>query len=96
MSRQQLLPRQLELRASEFACPVAPSEALRDRGGAGLGGTRTGKLPQPLLSLHPRAEPVTLVHQSMPPSRDPDPPFQPSALPEDPPETPPPGKDSEG
>ncbi|XP_059270880.1 proline-rich protein 14 isoform X1 [Mustela nigripes] len=40
-----------------------------------------------------RAEPVTLVHQSMPPSRDPDPPFQPSALPEDPPETPPPAPD---
>lgn len=51
VSRQQPLSRQPELRASDGLVQlflVAPSEGLRDRGGAGLGRIWTWKLPQPL------------------------------------------------
>ncbi|XP_004856233.1 proline-rich protein 14 isoform X2 [Heterocephalus glaber] len=41
----------------------------------------------------PRAEPVVMVHQSMPVSRDRAPPFQPSTLPADHPDSPPPAPD---
>uniref|UniRef100_A0A7N5KFJ3 Proline rich 14 n=2 Tax=Ailuropoda melanoleuca TaxID=9646 RepID=A0A7N5KFJ3_AILME len=51
-----------------------------------------GETPNFLIPAR-RAEPMTIVHQSVPPSRALDPPFQPSALSEDPPVTPPPAPD---
>uniref|UniRef100_A0A452UBI5 Proline rich 14 n=1 Tax=Ursus maritimus TaxID=29073 RepID=A0A452UBI5_URSMA len=51
-----------------------------------------GETPNFLIPAR-RAKPMTTVHQSVPPSGDLDPPFQPSALREDPPETPPPPPD---
>ncbi|XP_027966068.1 proline-rich protein 14 isoform X2 [Eumetopias jubatus] len=64
----------------DIASPRPPAEGFAD------------ETPNFLIPAR-RAEPMTIVHQSMPPSRDLDPPFQPSALPEDPPETPPPARD---
>ncbi|XP_006977111.1 proline-rich protein 14 isoform X1 [Peromyscus maniculatus bairdii] len=49
--------------------------------------------PTLTLSLHPRAEPMTKVHQPMPAARELEPPFQPSTLPADPPESPLPAPD---
>lgn len=42
--------------------------------------------------LHPREEPVATVHQPVPAAKDSELPFQPSTLPEDPPESLLPGK----
>ena len=67
-------------------------EALRDRGVAGSGGI-PGSSPSLYLALHPRAEPMRIVRQPTPPPGDLEPPFQPSALPADPLESPPTGKD---
>lgn len=97
MSRQHLLPRQLELGA---LCPILPCSMFSSLKGQGRSWIRWDldlEVPSafPLL-LNSRAKPKTMVHQPMPPSRDLDLPFQPSALPEDPPESPPAGKDSEG
>lgn len=49
--------------------------------------------PTLTLSFHARAEPMTKVHQPVPTPRELEPPFQPSTLPADPPESPLPGKD---
>jgi hypothetical protein len=51
--------------------------------------------PALMLPLHPRAEPMGMVYQPMPVPGDLQPPFQPSTLPADPPESPLPGKVSE-
>ncbi|XP_030889022.1 proline-rich protein 14 isoform X2 [Leptonychotes weddellii] len=64
----------------DIASPRPPAEGFAD------------ETPNFLIPAR-RAEPMTIVHQSMPPSGDLDPPFQPSALPEDPPETPSPARD---
>lgn len=99
MSRQQPLSRQPELRASEWTCPVVSRSTFRRLKGQGRCWLRSDLdlegPPAFILSLHPRAESVTMVNQPMPPPRDLEPPFQPSSLPTDPLENPSPGKDSE-
>ncbi|XP_035298086.1 proline-rich protein 14 isoform X1 [Cricetulus griseus] len=49
--------------------------------------------PTLTLSFHARAEPMTKVHQPVPTPRELEPPFQPSTLPADPPESPLPAPD---
>lgn len=71
---------------TNFIIPAQSSfRGLGDRGGAGLGWSEPGSKPPSAftLPLHPRAEPAVMVHQSMPATRNLDPPFQPSTLPVD-------------
>lgn len=99
VSRQQPLSRQPELRVSEFTCPIVPCSTFGSLKGQGRCSLRWDldleAPPDFSLPLHPRAESTMMVNQPVPPPRDLEPPFQPSALPADPLENPSPGKNSD-
>lgn len=97
ITRQQPIHRQPELGVLEFSCSVVPCSTFSSLKGQGRCWLRWDlDLEASLaftLPLHPRAESMMMIHQTKPPSRDLEPPFQPSALPADPLEDPSPSKD---